>query len=66
MAKLLFTKLQNVLIDVISVNQLAFIDGHQILDGFMIANEIVHVICSKGGHKIFLKVDFHKAFESIL
>ena len=67
MAKLLSTRLQSVLPDVISVNQSAFIAWwRQILDGFMIANKVVHGILSKKDHKFFLKVDFHKAFDSIL
>jgi mannosylglycoprotein endo-beta-mannosidase len=65
-AKLLSTRLKSVLPDVISVNQSAFIAGRQILDGFMIANEVVHAIRSKKDHRFLLKVDFHKAFDSIL
>ncbi|XP_061983093.1 uncharacterized protein LOC133702794 [Populus nigra] len=64
--KLLSTRLRSVLPDVISVNQFAFIAGRQILDGFMIANEVVHAIRSKKDHEFLLKVDFHKAFDSIL
>ena len=60
-AKLLSTRLRRVLTDVISVNQSAFITGRQILDGFMIANEIVHGVRSKKEHGLLLKVDFHKA-----
>ena len=50
----------------ISINQSAFIAGRQILDGFMIANEVVHSIRSKKDHGFLLKVDFYKAFNSIL
>jgi len=60
-AKLLSTRLRRVLTDVISVNQYAFIAGRQILDGFMIANEVVHGVRSKKEHGLLLKVDFHKA-----
>jgi mannosylglycoprotein endo-beta-mannosidase len=65
-AKLLSTRLRSVLPDVISVNQSAFIAGRQILDGFMIANEVVYGIRSKKDHEFLLKVDFHKPFDSIL
>ncbi|XP_073263045.1 uncharacterized protein [Populus alba] len=65
-AKLLSTRLRHVMTDVISVNQSAFIAGRQILDGFMIANEVVHGVRSKKKHGLLLKVDFHKAFDSIL
>jgi len=46
-AKLLSTRLRSVQLDVINVNQYAFIVGRQILDGFMIANEVVHGIRNK-------------------
>jgi len=65
-AKLLSTRLRRVLTDVISVNQSAFIAGRQILDGFMIANEVVHGVRNKKDHGLLLEVDFHKAFDSIL
>jgi hypothetical protein len=32
----------------------------------MIANEIVHGVKKKGIHGFMLKVDFHKAFDSVL
>jgi mannosylglycoprotein endo-beta-mannosidase len=56
LAKLLSTRLRSVLLDVISVNQSAFIAGRQILDGFMIAKEVVHGIRNKKGHNFLLKV----------
>jgi mannosylglycoprotein endo-beta-mannosidase len=65
-AKLLSSRLRSVLSDVISVNKSTCIVGRQILDGFMIANEVVHGICNKKEHGFLLKVDFHKAFNSIL
>jgi hypothetical protein len=65
-AKLLSTRLQRVLTDAISVNQFAFIVGRHILDGFMITNEVVHGVRNKNEHGLLLKVDFHKAFDSIL
>ncbi|XP_073265324.1 uncharacterized protein [Populus alba] len=54
-AKLLSTRLRHVMPDVISVNQSAFIAGRQILDGFMIANEVVHGVHSKKKHGLLLK-----------
>jgi mannosylglycoprotein endo-beta-mannosidase len=56
LAKLLSTRLRSVLLDVISVNQSAFIAGRQILDGFMIAKEVVHGIRNKKGRNFLLKV----------
>jgi len=65
-AKLLSSRLRCVLIDVISVNQSAFIARRQILDKFMIVNEVVYGVRSKKEHGLLLKVYFHKAFDSIL
>jgi hypothetical protein len=50
---------------VISTNQTTFIAGRKILDGFMIANEMVHRIKKSGGHGLILKVNFHKTFDSV-
>lgn len=50
---------------IISPNQTAFLGGRQILDGILIANEIVSY-AQKEGIKLFLfKVDFEKAFDSV-
>jgi len=50
---------------VISTNQTTFIAGRKSLDGFMIANEMVHRIKKSGGHGLNLKVNFHKTFDSV-
>lgn len=49
----------------ISINQKAFIAERRILDGFIITNEMVYEVKKKGRHGFILKVDFHKAFDSI-
>ncbi|KAJ9561194.1 hypothetical protein OSB04_006354 [Centaurea solstitialis] len=64
-AKLLANRLVKVMGRVISGNQTAFIPGRQILDGCLVANEIVH-FAKKKKKKLFLfKVDFEKAFDCV-
>lgn len=50
---------------VISENQTSFIKGRQILDGVLIANEIVHEVGSLGKKGIMFKVDFQKVYDSV-
>jgi len=52
--------------DLISDNQAAFIAGRQIAEGYMIANEVIHSLKSSGHSCMIFKVDFHKAFDSVL
>jgi len=50
---------------VISETQSAFIHGRQILDGILIANEIVEDAKRLKKDLLLFKVDFEKAFDSI-
>jgi len=50
---------------VISETQSAFIHGRQILDGILIANEIVEDVKRLKKDLLLFKVDFEKAFDSI-
>nr|GEW48378.1 RNA-directed DNA polymerase, eukaryota, reverse transcriptase zinc-binding domain protein [Tanacetum cinerariifolium] len=55
----------NILGDIVSEVQSAFVAGRQILDGPFILNEVLHW-CSKKKHKSFIfKVDFEKAYDSV-
>ncbi|GJR24032.1 putative RNA-directed DNA polymerase [Tanacetum coccineum] len=64
-AKLLASRLAKVIDSIIGPNQSAFIKGRQILDGCLIANEIIRM-ASLEDHKLLLfKVDFEKAFDSV-
>ena len=49
--------------NIISANQITFISNRQILDGFMMANKIVHNVKKNGQHGFVMKVEFHKAFN---
>ncbi|GAU39768.1 hypothetical protein TSUD_220120 [Trifolium subterraneum] len=65
LAKVLANRLSKVIGNVISVNQSAFVKGRQILDGILIANEIVDEAKKKKKELILFKVDFEKAYDSV-
>jgi hypothetical protein len=50
---------------IISPHQTIFISERQILDGFMVANEVMHHIKKDGREGFLLKVNFNKAFDSV-
>lgn len=50
---------------IISPHRTAFISERQILDGFMIANEVMHRIKKGGREEFLLKVNFNRAFDSV-
>jgi hypothetical protein len=37
----------------------------EILDGFMTANEALHSVKNSGQNSFVMKIDFHKAFNSV-
>ncbi|GKB77993.1 RNA-directed DNA polymerase, eukaryota [Tanacetum coccineum] len=64
-SKLLASRLAKVIGSVISPNQSAFIKGRQILDGCLIANEIIRMAKLEDQSLLLFKVDFEKAFDSV-
>ncbi|GKC49890.1 RNA-directed DNA polymerase, eukaryota, reverse transcriptase zinc-binding domain protein [Tanacetum coccineum] len=65
LSKLLSYRLSRVIHKLISPNQTAFLKGRQILDGSLIANEIVNFVKKKKIKMLLFKVDFEKAFDSV-
>jgi len=65
LAKVLANRLCGVIGSVISDSQSAFIKGRQILDGILVANEIVDEARRSKKELILFKVDFEKAYDSI-
>jgi len=65
LSKVLSNRLRRVMPSVISETQSAFIHGRQILDGIVIANEIVEDAKRLKKDLLLFKVDFEKAFDSI-
>ncbi|GKE26600.1 putative RNA-directed DNA polymerase, partial [Tanacetum coccineum] len=64
-SKILSTRLAKVIHKLIGANQIAFLAGQQILDGCLIANEIVNYAKSEDSRLLLFKVDFEKAFDSV-
>lgn len=65
LAKVLANRIKTVLPRIISVTQSAFIGGRNILDGVLIANEIVDGWKKNRKSGIVLKPDFERAYDSI-
>ena len=65
LAKVLANRLQNVIGSVVSDTQSAFVKGKQILDGILIANELVDNAKRANKELLMFKVDFEKAYDSV-
>jgi hypothetical protein len=65
LAKVLACRLRFVIGSVVSDTQSAFIKGRQIMDGILVANEIVDEAHRCKKELILFKVDFEKAYDSI-
>lgn len=65
LAKVLSRRLKKVIPGVISEVQIAFIGGRCILDGVMIANEVIEWWQSSKHRGVILKLDFQKAYDSV-
>ncbi|XP_028074760.1 uncharacterized protein LOC114277115 [Camellia sinensis] len=65
LSKVLISKLKPVLLEVISETQSAFLGGRNILDGILIANEIIDGWKKAKKKGLLFKLDFEKAYDSI-
>jgi len=64
-AKILSRRLREVVPELIGEAQTAFVNGRQILDGALIANETVQWLKKKKNEGVLLKLDFQKAYDTI-
>lgn len=64
--KLLAKRLQPVLPALVSDVQFAFVKGRLIIDCIRIANEITHSIQHNLVQGVVFKIDFEKAFDSVI
>jgi hypothetical protein len=65
LAKVLANRLRLVVGSVISESQTAFVKDRQILDGILIANEVVDEARKSKKELLLFKVDFEKAYDSV-
>ncbi|RVW27451.1 Transposon TX1 uncharacterized 149 kDa protein [Vitis vinifera] len=65
LAKVLANRLKKIIDKVISPDQNAFIKGRQILDGSLIANEVIDSWQKRGEKCLICKLDIEKAFDNI-
>jgi hypothetical protein len=63
--KVLANRLRLVIGSVISESQIAFVKDRQILDGILIANEVVDEARKSKKELLSFKVDFEKAYDSV-
>ena len=65
LAKVLANRLRRVLVKVISPSQNAFVEGRQILDAALIANEVVDSMLRRNDGGVVCKLDIEKAYDHI-
>nr|GEV98153.1 RNA-directed DNA polymerase, eukaryota, reverse transcriptase zinc-binding domain protein [Tanacetum cinerariifolium] len=63
--KILVNRLSNVMDDLISQEQSAFVKGRQIMEGPIILNEVISWCKAKKEKALLFKVNFQKAFDSV-
>lgn len=64
-SKILARRLQSVMNHLIGPFQTSFIKGRQILDGALIASELIDSLKQSKREAVILKLDFNKAFDSV-
>ena len=65
LSKVLANRLRSIMGSVISDSQSAFIKGQQILDGILVANEVVDEALKCNKELLLFKVDFEEMYDSI-
>ena len=64
-AKVLVNRLKKVMHGLVNTAQNAFVEGKQILDASLIANEVIDSILRKKERGLLYKLDIEKAYDQI-
>ena len=64
-SKLMADRLKKGLADLISEEQSGFVAGRQILDGIVIATEVIHSMAKSKEKAMFIKLDMAKAYDRV-
>ncbi|KAK3230652.1 hypothetical protein Dsin_002533 [Dipteronia sinensis] len=65
LAKILANRIKKVMNSVIGENQMAFIQNRQLVDSYVIAEEIIHNWRKEMEGGLIVKIDFEKAYDSV-
>ncbi|GKV45602.1 hypothetical protein SLEP1_g52666 [Rubroshorea leprosula] len=65
LAKLLANQLKKVLAGKVGEQQMAFLSGWQLMDGVVIANEVIDEVKKKKKDAFLFKIDFEKAYDKV-
>jgi hypothetical protein len=65
LSKILGNRLRRVISSLISEEQYAFVHNRQILDGALIANEVVDDVIRRKKSGFIFKVDYEKTYDSV-
>ncbi|KAK2656798.1 hypothetical protein Ddye_009850 [Dipteronia dyeriana] len=64
-AKFLVNRIKKVMASIIGESQMAFVKNRQILDSFVIAEEVIHKWRKVGESGLLVKLDFEKVYDSV-
>ena len=65
LSKILSLRLKRVLNKVIDFRQYAFLEGRELLDSVLVANETLEEVKRKKKECVIFKVDYEKAYDSV-
>ncbi|GKV32614.1 hypothetical protein SLEP1_g41208 [Rubroshorea leprosula] len=65
LAKLLANRLKKVLEGIVGEQQMAFLSGRQLMDGVVIANEVIDEVKKKRKEAFLFKIDLEKAYDKV-